>query len=386
MKILLVNNLYEPNIVGGAELSVKALADALEGRGIDVLILTLGVGDTENKIKRLNYSGLTSVWPVCNERNSLKRLYFQFCGDLRINNLSAKIQKVLVSFKPDIVHTNNLAGIGTEIWKISHRLHIPVVHTLRDYYQVCARQNMMDGGRNCIGQCGKCKALTTIRKINSRFVQCVVGNSKHTLHAHIDEDYFPRAITSVISGGLTTEFLEKKKENEFKAEFSVGYIGQIIEAKGVEDVLQLATITNTKTLIAGNNTSGYAKSLKDKYSENTAIEWVGHVNALEFYRSIDILIVPSSWPEPLPRVIYEAMSQGVPVIATNVGGNPEIMTGLLSEFLYEAGDMEGLVEKFKLLRGSICQQLEEHLKSKSKEYAGSEVANKYFQIYKELSK
>lgn len=51
------------------------------------------------------------------------------------------------------------------------------------------------------------------------------------------------------------------------------------------------------------------------------------------YRTADVVVVPSVWPEPLSRVLLEAMRLGRPVVATAVGGSPEAVehgvTGLL---------------------------------------------------------
>jgi glycosyltransferase involved in cell wall biosynthesis len=51
------------------------------------------------------------------------------------------------------------------------------------------------------------------------------------------------------------------------------------------------------------------------------------------YRAADVIVVPSVWPEPLSRVLLEAMRIGRPVVATAVGGTPEAVehgvTGLL---------------------------------------------------------
>ena len=53
-------------------------------------------------------------------------------------------------------------------------------------------------------------------------------------------------------------------------------------------------------------------------------------------------VVPSLWPEPLSRSVMEPLACGVPVVATRVGGNPEILTGWLSDYLVEPDDVAGL--------------------------------------------
>jgi glycosyltransferase involved in cell wall biosynthesis len=44
-----------------------------------------------------------------------------------------------------------------------------------------------------------------------------------------------------------------------------------------------------------------------------------------FYRSIDLLILPSQQPDPLPTVILEAMQYGIPIVATAQGGALEMV-------------------------------------------------------------
>ncbi len=47
---------------------------------------------------------------------------------------------------------------------------------------------------------------------------------------------------------------------------------------------------------------------------------------INYYRAADIFVCPSQWNEPLARVIYEAMASGLPVVATDRGGNAEVVS------------------------------------------------------------
>jgi len=72
------------------------------------------------------------------------------------------------------------------------------------------------------------------------------------------------------------------------------------------------------------------------------VKFIGTVpDAEEFIGVLDLLIVPS-FDEALPTVILEAFSIGIPVVASRVGGVPEIIEDRLSGFLFEAGDAEML--------------------------------------------
>ena len=58
----------------------------------------------------------------------------------------------------------------------------------------------------------------------------------------------------------------------------------------------------------------------------------------------DVAVVPSVVPESFGRTVIEALSTGRPVLASRVGGIPEIMSGPLRRFLFEQEDEEALAE------------------------------------------
>jgi glycosyltransferase involved in cell wall biosynthesis len=80
-----------------------------------------------------------------------------------------------------------------------------------------------------------------------------------------------------------------------------------------------------------------------------AVRFVGAVDAAEFLAQVDVAVVPSSWNEPLARVIGEAYAAGVPVIASRSGGIPEIVQDGVTGRLFDCGDtaaMARLVAEF----------------------------------------
>ena len=67
-----------------------------------------------------------------------------------------------------------------------------------------------------------------------------------------------------------------------------------------------------------------------------------HDKALATLATFDVLVVPSIWPETSPLVIQEAFLAGVPVVASNIGGIPELVAHERNGLLFEAGDVDGL--------------------------------------------
>ncbi len=63
----------------------------------------------------------------------------------------------------------------------------------------------------------------------------------------------------------------------------------------------------------------------------------------------DVVVVPSTWDEPFGRTVIEGLSTGRPVLASRVGGIPEILDGPFARFLFERGDAAGLAERLRSL-------------------------------------
>jgi glycosyltransferase involved in cell wall biosynthesis len=119
------------------------------------------------------------------------------------------------------------------------------------------------------------------------------------------------------------------RPHSFHDPITVGLIGQIAPHKGHSDAIEAMRMLGTgfRLLIAGKGESSYEAMLKQKSAE-LPIEFLGFLQPMEFFKKIDILIVPS-WEEPFGIVLLEAMASGIPVIATDRGGPKEIVRGTL---------------------------------------------------------
>jgi N-acetyl-alpha-D-glucosaminyl L-malate synthase BshA len=100
--------------------------------------------------------------------------------------------------------------------------------------------------------------------------------------------------------------------------------------------------------------------------------------------SADMLLLPSQ-QESFGLVALEAMACGVPVIASRVGGLPEVIDDGRSGFLFPVGDIDGAVEKSvrllknKTLYDSVCK---EALKDATEKFDMNKIIDQYEELYK----
>jgi len=144
--------------------------------------------------------------------------------------------------------------------------------------------------------------------------------------------------TYVIHNGASEELFYPAKDNLRQENVipSILYVGRLIQDKGVHVLIQAMGLLEKRGIpavckIVGSAFSGsskptpYIESLLAAKPSN--VEFIGFRSATEVaneFRAADILCVPSIWQEPFGKVNVEAMACALPVVATKVGGIPEI--------------------------------------------------------------
>ena len=156
-----------------------------------------------------------------------------------------------------------------------------------------------------------------------------------------------------ISDPATTHSI--KSEN---AALTVGIVGQVGAWKGHEDLLEAFKIVlqaqpNAELHIFGRSSSEYATFLRRRATElgvNRNVIWRGFIEVpAKIYGDLSILVVPSRSEDTLPTVAIEAGFFGIPVIASDKGGLPEIMEDQVTGLLFPSGDIQQLASALKKL-------------------------------------
>lgn len=332
MRIMYVCNLFPPIVSGGAEISTATLARAVASRGVDVRVFTLRPDESyeevikDGPIEIYRSTSNLPYWPFEKvERPFFKKLKFQLLDN---NNRIAAVtfERELRKFQPDLVSTHALSGISAAVWPAVRRYGAALIHTTHDYNIICPRSTMHRRSQSCVRQCLECAALTFPRKFASRAVNTVVANSDYVRERHYEAGYFPSAEWHVIPPILQDDIKAQSHSRPRDPGYLVfGYLGRVVPEKGVHVLIEALSHANInwRLIVAGVGPDHYLTDLKRRSAGRA--DFQGWTSPKDFFDAIDVLVLPSLWPEPAGRTILEAYQHKIPVIATNRGGMPELV-------------------------------------------------------------
>jgi glycosyltransferase involved in cell wall biosynthesis len=364
-KICLINNLYVENARGGAETVVKTIADGLKEKGHEVFVISLGLakGTFDSTVKgALCQRFVLKPLNICRyEYLSKHGMFFRLIWHIfDVFNLRGffAIRKILKKEKPDIVWTHNLMGLGFLIPLAIKSLGINHIHTLHDVQlSVPSGLIIKNVGDEYIRPARWpyswyekiCRALFGSPAV-------VISPSKWLLDFYVEKGFFPKSKKMIASNPVSHSELQRGMPPQGMRSFTA------VQDDGVFNILFLGQIENHKGVI-------FAANALKKSSLNFIFHIVGNGEKLEeikkitegdvrfiiygrktgsdveeIWRKIILTIVPSLCYENSPTVIFESLLRNIPVLASDIGGIPEIVP---REFLFETGDENSFMEKIK---------------------------------------
>jgi glycosyltransferase involved in cell wall biosynthesis len=352
MKILLINTRYYPNHYGGAEQTVLEIAEELINLGNEVHVLSLAKGNEKELIKngvKCHYYPINKTfwlqdtgkyWPIFR--------FFWYILDIYNPFIKSKLRRAIIDISPDIISTHNIKGFSPSLWDVIHNLKIPFIQMMHDYFLFCSNSTMYKKKRVCNHVCMRCQLFKLPIRFLSSMPDYYIANSEFTLSAARKA----KVIGLMKKCSVIYPSCDLKNNEKYQLEFSekeavvFGFLGRIDQSKGVDFLLSAFTeITSpqTKLLIGGTGYPEYINKICNSYQDDR-ITFLGRVKPEEFFAKIDVLVVPSQWNEPFGRVIVEAFSRGIPVIASAMGGMTELVESGVTGELFEVTNKWQLVQ------------------------------------------
>ncbi len=378
-------------MVGGGQRSVQVLAEGLAARGHEVTVVSLGASGAEgsfNGVRTVRLPLRNLYWPFDGEERPALVKAAWHLGDMYNLRMRAAVADVIAEVKPDLLHTNVMTGFSSAIWPAATSRGVPVVHTLRDYHAVCVRSEMFRSGRPCGGRCLECRAFSVVSRPLSDTVDAVVGNSRYILDAHLKAGAFRSVATkAVIYNGYEPPAV-REPAPDGDGRLRVGFLGRLAPHKGVEHLLASLRGLPADSFVlyvAGDGDAPYVEGLRARYGD-LPVHYLGFVPPTELFRRIDVLVVPSLWPEPLPRTIIEAYGHGVPVVGSDRGGIPEVIDEGVTGFVFSPDRPGHLRDVLFSLSGdgSRLAALRSGAAERSREFAPDTVVTRYLEVYEEV--
>lgn len=332
MKIMVVNTLYAPYHVGGAEISVQMLCEELAARGHQVRVITL-CEKKERKFDTINgvevvYLPLKNIyWPFSRKkRNFFQRLLWHVIDNYNVL-MKKDFRKEVVDFGPNIIHTNNLSGFSVAVWSVAYSLGVRLIHTSRDYYLLHPNTTMYRKGRDMRVNELSVLLWSFTKRIHSKKVDSYVGISFFIMDFHLKLSFFENAASSYIYNPISY----RHQKYSFSADKKrIGFIGRLTAEKGYDVFCRLINKLNEEGRIIQAVAAGSYNHIDDSdelyvLAHSVGITHMGKVSADVFFDNVDIVILPFQWREPFGRVIVESVLANKCVLTSPVGGAKELI-------------------------------------------------------------
>jgi glycosyltransferase involved in cell wall biosynthesis len=329
-----------------------------------------------------------------------------------------KFTKLLKDFKPDIIHCHNIYHhLSPSILTAAKKQGVPVIMHLHDYKLICPNHMLFTQGHYCeacrpnkyraclSNECVKNSysgsALATLEmylhhnilKIYERDVALFIAPSLFMKNTAVSFGQDPRQIEVIYNphnlNGSDSQ--DKNTENEVKEDNYYLYFGRLGEEKGLAILIKAAAKSGQKISIIGDGPE--EKALKElSLNLNAPVEFLGFKNQKELIGIIKrsrAIIIPSIWAENMPLSLLEALSLNKVVIASNIGGMPEVVKDNENGLLFEAGNSDELAAKIDYLNGLEPDKLlllEKRAGETAKLFSTDKNLESIISIYKRLTK
>lgn len=327
---------------------VKTMLIDLAAQGHTVFLITTKPPRTEKSIEKK-----FKIYYLNSRYYNLAKIPWFFRFFWHLSNLSAfkkgrLIKKILIQEKPDLVITHNLMGLGLNLPWIIKKAKIRQEHFLHDV-QLLHPSGLMMFGREKKINTWFARVYQIINCFYFSSVAKVISPSRWLLDEHLKRGFFKNSEKEIRPlkqlKGLPIQKALKPGANNFL------FVGQIETHKGIFLLLdafkKLAKAEVTLTIVGDGQKLLAAKKMA---ASDERIKFLGRLSSEETKKIMlasDYLIVPSLCYENSPTIIYEARILGLPVLASNLGGIPEIIGP--NDYLFAPGDERDLMEKIEKL-------------------------------------
>jgi glycosyltransferase involved in cell wall biosynthesis len=347
MKIALLSHLASPTAPTGAERSLALLALGLSAGGHEVAVATPGRWALSQELDAGGAS-VTAVpirqcWLV---QYGPQPLWRQAARGLRYawpDPGTRRLRRWLSGFEPDVVYVNCLSHLRGAA--VARSLGLPVVWHLREILPPGPRRRWFAGRLRS----GATRIVAVSEAVAAWVREEGLGDRVEVIYNGVDPPV----------GGVDRDASRDRFGLPCEA-VVVGLFSQLLAHKGAIDLVRAAHAAvaeddSLQFLIAGHGPISFADQLRREIASGEAAGQLHLVppqpEIWELLAAVDVLALPTLWPDPLPRAVMEAMAAGRPVVAYENGGVPEMVVNGETGFLCRPGEVDDLSRAILELAG-----------------------------------
>lgn len=396
MRILIVNNLYPPHSRGGAETSVVNEAQSLRDAGHEVSVLTtapfqgwrsLGASEwKEDGIRVFRFFPLNFFWYRNDYKHNALLRALWYVGNFWGWHPAAVFKRVVKTVKPQAIHLHNINGLSYRYPKICDRLKIPTVFTVHAVHYAVP-SGVITRGKKTPRSFGLFAWLLK-HQLHSR--AAVTAPSQWLLDFYLTRGFFKGQKTVVVVNPLPVQSSshEPFATNHLpKATCRFLYVGQLESYKGINMMLaalaRLPQGMSWQLDIVGDG--AMMPQLRKQRDQHVSLRGkLPPDDVTRAYKMATVLLMPSLCEENAPMVIAEANAHGLPVIASAIGGIPEMVQDGVSGMLFEPGNIEELAMHCRRVieHPEVVNAMRPACAATAKRYASQRIAGEYLKLFK----
>ena len=363
MRILVTLHNFLPEPCFGAERVAIRHVREMRRMGHDVAVLFAGRRDpSQADLEREGLAGLTCL------RVPFVAPRAQVLLSIVRPRAEAAFSRALDSFGPDVVLFHHLVRLSLRLPEVARRRHVPSVLFLHDHYLVCPSYSLVafdqpvcPGGSP--GRCARClyaarfgrrvppgvkqaaslllarRSPIVIRAVAA--VDRVIAPSRSVL-AEIEARGVPLPDAVVCPSGVDRVGTPSRTTSA-SGHVRFGYLGAMLPKKGIDVLADACRGALSRHLtMRGFVDERAIAAFRRAHPECDAVLEPFAPDSGEFLRGVDVVVVPSVCLENQPSVIAEAFAEGRPVVASRIGGIPEMFEDGRGGWLLPPGDAGAL--------------------------------------------
>ena len=334
----------------------------------------------DNTMRLLEMNGHVPVLVMKSSRGiekSLIRKVGAFCGGIYNIKAYYEMRNLLKEDPPDLVHVHSVYPMfSPSVLVACRRAGIPIVMTVHSHILTCPNWYHLYKGMIC----EECLGGHEYRCILKNCRENILESSAYALRSSIARAFslFHDNVTlfivlsnfgkrQLMRAGFRDEQIDVVPNatsvsnlavNPVAGEY-IAFAGRVSREKGIDTLLSAAErLPQIPVKLAGEGPV-FPEMAARALSNAKFIGMLDHDKLVSFYRKSRFVVVPSLTFEQFPMVAVDAMALELPVVASRIGGLPEVVEDGVTGLLFEPGNAEDLANKLRFLWESpeLCRRM-----------------------------